>query len=276
MIPGPVLFARFAFPPNRLGYCGPADSGAVGDYAEAGVCDRGLVELAAGFSGAWPYLRLIAAASRIGDPLDARVVGAYWIGGRPLERVRPALLAAHLEDRFRARAGRHWTDLAALAMAGGRPHHNFHVFGVYPWVGLLRAGFEGEPLRVLDRCRIRWGRVTAVDGATATVRSRALEWNGIGLALGGPRTERVRQGPGVRALPGDAVALHWDWICHRLGPRGLARLRHYTAAQLAVVNAAPRPAPILDGAARHAGAGGRPAARTGRSALPEGRASGVR
>ncbi|MGZ5373161.1 MAG: DUF6390 family protein, partial [Aeromicrobium sp.] len=25
VVPGPVLFARYAFPPNSHGYCGPAD-----------------------------------------------------------------------------------------------------------------------------------------------------------------------------------------------------------------------------------------------------------
>ncbi|MFA1542651.1 DUF6390 family protein [Actinomadura monticuli] len=246
MISGPVLFARFAYPPNVLGYCGPSDSAAVRDYAAAGTSDRGLAELARRFSGAWPYLQLIAAASRITDPLDARVVRAYWVGGPPLERVGPSLLAAHLTGRFEHRLGGRRADLASLAMAGARPHHNFHVFGVYPWVGLLRAGFVEEPLRVLDRCRVRWGRVVSVHGDTVTVRSRPLEWDGLGLGLGEPRLETARPGPGVPVDAGDVVALHWDWICHRLDPYGAAMLRHYTMSQMTVVNTAPRPAPALD------------------------------
>lgn len=94
MIPGPVLFARFAYPPNSLGYCGPDDSAAVRDYAVTGTADRGLAELAGMFSGALPYLQLIAAASHIADPLDERVVHAYWLGGPQLERVGPSVLAA--------------------------------------------------------------------------------------------------------------------------------------------------------------------------------------
>jgi hypothetical protein len=41
---------------------------------------------------------------------------------------------------------------------GARPHHNFHVFGVYPWVGLLRSGEIAEPLRILHQ-------LAAVNGA---------------------------------------------------------------------------------------------------------------
>ncbi|MEV5571910.1 DUF6390 family protein [Spirillospora sp. NPDC052269] len=250
MTPGPVLFARFAYPPNALGYCGPDDSTAVRDYAAAGVADRGLTELAGRFCGAWPYLQLIAAASRVTDPLDARVVRAYWIGGPPLERVGARLLAAHLDDRFGRRTGRHRADLASLAMAGGRPHHNFHVFAVYPWVGLLRAGFCEEALRVLDRCRIRWGRVTSVQDGTATVLSRPLVWDGLALTLGDPRAETAGLGPGPAVGPGDTVALHWDWICHRLTPYDVVMLRHYTVSQLAVVNTAACPAPVLDRGSR--------------------------
>ncbi|GAA1898247.1 DUF6390 family protein [Actinomadura bangladeshensis] len=246
MIPGPVLFARFAYPPNLLGYCGPDDSAAVGDYAGAGTADRGLTELAGRFSGAWPYLRLIAAATRIADPLDARVVGAYWIGGPLLERIGPSLLAAHLAERFERRVGGHRADLVSLAGAGARAHHNFHVFGVYPWVGLLRSGFSEEPLRVLDRCRIRWGRVLTVAGGAVTVRSRSLAWDGRVLRLGEPRTEVTRPAPGVRVREGDVAALHWDWVCHRLSPYSASMLRHYTLSQLRVVNTAARPAPVLD------------------------------
>ena len=37
--------------------------------------------------------------------------------------------------------------------AGAVPHHCFHVFAVYPWLGLLRTGVVDEPLRILDQCR---------------------------------------------------------------------------------------------------------------------------
>jgi hypothetical protein len=55
-------------------------------------------------------------------------------------------------------------DLAAPVPACALPHHSFHVFGVYPWLGLLREGRSVEPLRVLDRCRIRWGQVVQIQG----------------------------------------------------------------------------------------------------------------
>lgn len=243
--PGPLLFARYAYPPYALGYCGPDDSRGLLEYAAAGACDGGLVSLARGFAGAWPYLSLIAAATGRADPLAAEVVEAYWIGSPLLERVPGALLAAHLEDRFRRELGGGRSgDLGDLAVAGGRPHHNFHVFAVYPWVGMMRAGFTEEPLRVLDACRIRWGRVESVHDGQAVLSSRPLRWDGQSLSLGPwrPETATVRaEGYALAGSlePGDWVAAHWDWVCDVLSPRRLASLMRYTASQLRLVNATP-------------------------------------
>jgi hypothetical protein len=37
---GPLMFVRYAYPPNALGYCGPANFAAFREYAVAGVVDR--------------------------------------------------------------------------------------------------------------------------------------------------------------------------------------------------------------------------------------------
>jgi hypothetical protein len=84
---GPLRFARYAFMPNRLGYCGGDDNRALYDYVVASTADRGLAELLGRFSGAMPYLRLIARTTGIGDPFDPRVVEAYWIGNDLLMQV---------------------------------------------------------------------------------------------------------------------------------------------------------------------------------------------
>lgn len=253
MTAGPVLFARFAYPPNALGYCGPDDAQAMLEYAAADASDGGLLRLAGQFHGAWPYLQLIAAAAGIPDPLDSRVVGGYWIGGPVLEAVTPALLAAHLEPRFRHRTGRRWADVSELAVRGGRPHHNFHVFGIYPWAGMLRYGVVDKPLRVLDQCRVRWGRIAALSAGAAQVWSRPLCWDGRALSLGPARQEHVLASSGGRALAprltvGSWVALHWNWVCDVLDERRLRALGYYTRTQLAMVNTAldyPALAPVL-------------------------------
>lgn len=248
--PGPLLFARYAFPPNDLGYCGPNEPEALLETGAEGTDLAALSHLATAFSGAWPYLELIAGANHIADPLDGRVVEAYWVGNQLLGRVPPSALVASLGERFERRAGRSFPAIADAVPLGGVAQHSFHVFAVYPWLGLLRAGMEGPPLTVLDRCRIRWGTVEAVCGDLATVRCRVLTFAGSRLELGPEVVEtarRSRQGVGLAPpiSPGDTVSLHWDWVCDRLTPDGLSWLRRCTAANLAAVNALPAPGPAV-------------------------------
>jgi hypothetical protein len=241
MTAGPLLFARYAYPPNALGLCGADETRTLLEYGSAGVSDGGLAELARTFEGAWPYLELIAGSNGIDDPLDERVVEAYWVGNGLLDNVRAGSLARHVEDRFRGRIGRSWTRVLDAVAAGATPHHCFHVFAVYPWFGLLRTGAVDEPLRVLDQCRTTPALVTGVDGDSLHVLLRPLAWDGRRLGLGAwtPRPVRWRtDGLAMVAAPaaGDWVSLHWDVACDRLTGPAAARLQRVTQRALRAVN----------------------------------------
>jgi hypothetical protein len=169
------------------------------------------------------------------------VVEAYWIGNDLTRRVPTSAFVTSLDERFSRRAGTRFAPLIAAARNGGIAQHNFHVFAVYPWLGLLRAGRANVPLDVLDQCRIRWGRVLALSGDLVTVASRGLELVGCQLVFGEERIEVVRRGvDGVGFVDelavGDLVALHWDWVCQRLTSRALRRLEAATRDNLRAVN----------------------------------------
>lgn len=240
---GPVRFARYAYPPNALGLCGPDDPAGLLEAAATGDDPALLGDRAARFEAAWPYLQLIAAANRIDDPLDPRVVDAYWVGNGLLAAVSGPALRRLVTERLSP--GLPPPPVLAAA-ASGWCQHSFHVLCVSPWLGLLRAGRVGPALDVLDRCRIRTGTVTAVAGDAVVVVSRPLEWSGSRLVVGAARSETVRRavdGVGLAGelAPGDTVALHWDWVCERLGPSARRRLETATTRNLAVANAGPRP-----------------------------------
>lgn len=238
---GALLFARYAYPPNELGYCGPDDPRALLEHASLGADDPELRMLARGFDGAWPYLEVIAGANGIPDPLDRRVVEAYWLGNALLAQVPPVALGGVVEDRFRRVAGTRWQAVAEALASAPLPHHGFHVFQVCPWTGLLRAGAARPALHVLDRCRIRWGTVEAVDGDHAVVTSAPLRLDERGVTLGPAIAETVRLGRagyrlGRACAPGDVVAMHWDWVCDVVTPAQLASLRRLTRRQLDLLN----------------------------------------
>src|SRR5258708_5759160 len=75
---GMLRFIRYGFMPNRLRYCGGDENRLLFDHAVEQVVDGGLNQHLKKFTGALPYLQLIARANGIADPFDPRVVDAYW------------------------------------------------------------------------------------------------------------------------------------------------------------------------------------------------------
>lgn len=230
---GMLRFIRYGFMPNRLRYCGGDDNHTLFEYGIEQVVDGGLPPLLRRFTGALPYLQLIARANAIADPFDARVVEAYWLGNELLERVEVRQLYDGLLERFgKQLQGRTRELVLGKAPAGARPHHSFHVLDVHSRVGELDA-----TLATLDNCRVSWGRVARLDGAEAVVERQPLVLSAGRLALGPIRPERfARQVDGRgfadAARPGDWVALHWGWVCEVIDERQRRNLQRYSLYHL--------------------------------------------
>jgi hypothetical protein len=242
VIPGLLLFGRYAFPPNRLGYCGSPDHAALFGYLSEGVVDEGLAQLARSFEGAYPYLRLIAETNGIPDPFDRQVVEAYWVGNALLDRVGVSPFYDSLKERFGPRMGaRAFSWMADSLVDGAKPHHNFHVFEIYRRAGLLRDDRAVIALDRMDQCRISWGRVTMVEGAEVVVERSPLVLASGKLALGPPVPVRVQRRIGGSGTldnfrPGDIVSIHWSWACDRLGAAALRQLGRATRRAIAHTN----------------------------------------
>lgn len=234
---GPLRFIRYAFMPNRLRYCGGDDNSTMFEYGIERVVDPDLTGMLLKFNGALPYLKLIAAANRIPDPFDERVVDAYWIGNELLETVQVRQLYEALEQRVNKKLqGRSRDWVLSKAPAGARPHHNFHVFDVHSKVGDLE-----NTLETMDQCRVSWGQVKEVSGAELVVERQPLTLEDGKLALGPSMPERVTrqvEGKGFvdGAEPGDWVTLHWSWVCEVIQPAQLQQLRHWTSYHIDLAN----------------------------------------
>lgn len=235
---GTSRFVRYAFMPNRLQYCGGDDNRTILEYAVADVREPPLDRMLRKFSGALPYLQLIARRNGIADPFEERVVEAYWIGNDLLERVEARELYDHLRERYRGELSPRVMDrVAAKAPAGARPHHSFHVLDV--WRQTERG--RSDVLATIDSCRISWGRVTAVTPGELIVERSPIELREGRLVLGPPRSERVTrilEGSGFvgSAQIGDVVSIHWSWACEVLANRQVAALERYTTHHLRLAN----------------------------------------
>lgn len=234
---GMLRFVRYGFMPNRLRYCGGDDNRTLFDYAIAGATDEGLQQLLVQFTGAVPYLKLIAHANGLADPFDARVVEAYWLGNDLLEHVEMRQLHASLAERFGKQLRGRTRDLVlGKAPAGARPHHSFHVLDVHSRVGELPMS-----LHTLESCRVSWGKVQQVDSGELLVHRPPLVLRDQKLILAEPKLERVTrqvEGRGFAdaAQPGDWVSLHWGWVCEVITNRQQAQLERYTRYHLALAN----------------------------------------
>jgi hypothetical protein len=234
---GLLLFIRYAFMPNHLGYCGGNENDILLEHAVEGRPDPRLAPMLVKFTGAVPYLRTIAAANGIGDPFDSRVVEAYWLGNELLDRVEAADLYRSLDERF----GKHLpakvkAQVLRKPPAGAKPFHLFHVLDVYRHLESDSVG-----MAAMESCRISWGQVREVDGASVTVDRQPLVQVDGKLALGEARAERVLRAFEGRGFadalaPGDWVSIHWGWVCESLDARRLANLRRSSAAHLALAN----------------------------------------
>jgi hypothetical protein len=229
------MFARYAYAPNALGYCGPP----LGATLRDGSVDD-VRSAATKFSGAWPYLRVLSALTGIADPLDYRLVESYWLGGG----IGAGLDAHEFSDKLLAiigpQAGRYWSHLTDELAGEAAANHCFHVFGVYPWtrfLGLKDRGMDQHPLGVLDNCRITWGTVVSRAGSDIEVVCGGLAWDGRTLSLS-PPAPRVLDvwADGYSAIPdvavGDEVAVHWGRLCGRLSPEQVSALADSTQRQL--------------------------------------------
>ena len=176
-------------------------------------------ELARGFEGAYPYLELIARANAIADPLDRRVVEAYWLGSPLLDRSRRICSASRCDrGSGRGSRSRRGGGCESSAPAGAKPVHAFHVLDVFPKVGLMRSEQVEDVLRDHGLVSHPLGPGPGARRGPAPGQRGPARHDDGKLAFGPPRIEQItawRDGRGFisEVRPGDVVSIHWDWAC---------------------------------------------------------------
>lgn len=233
--------SKYAFGPNRLHYCGPDRNAQLLAHIAEGESDPTLARMLSGFETMYPYLVHIAAANRIKDPLDDRVVEAYWIGNALLARVDKGLFYRHLVEGLRLKDKLDPYSFALVEKKVGEgavPHHSFHVFDVWKRMGYAE---REHSLENMDDCRVSWGAVTAVSGPFVSVmRSPLVREEGkifLGNAVPVRMMRRLESDQEIEELrPGDIVTMHWRVLCERISKRQAAALRAYTLRHLALMN----------------------------------------
>ena len=235
---GVALCARFSIATNRLQYCGPADAEPVLYRAITENADLARArEALRRFEALNPYLEAIGAKHGL-DPLDERVVEAYWIGNELLDAFEPADFVPLLESLVRrglprSTAGRLLEYLPAHPI----PHHVFHV--AFVGVGEVTGHVE-TTLTNMEACRPAWARVEGIQGRTLRLSGPSLKVAHAQLSTHGEVSRSLPYDPAI--LPGlgtgDWVVVHWNHPALQLSSSMRESLQRYTEASLAAANEA--------------------------------------
>ena len=235
---GVALASRFSIATNRLNYCGPAEAEpALYRAIVSGQGDAEARRALEGFEALWPYLEAIGKKHGL-DPLDAKVVEAYWIGNE--------LLDSFGRDDFRkildGLRGRGLPASVAERLNQNLPkepipHHMFHVAFVG---GGAVTGHVPTTLANIESCRPTWATVFARGPELLHVIRSSLRAENGRLAWGQDRPEKLVYDPRVvpDVQPGWSVVVHWHWPALILSATQLTSLRDVTERSIAAANEA--------------------------------------
>jgi len=260
------LFIKYAYAPNIRGFCGLREIEIIHDglfSPDAGQITEMNIALDS-FTGAVPYLRLIASANNIRDPFDQRVVEAYWLGNDLLNKVSVTELYDHVRDRFKSKVRLKTIDLiAGQAAHGAKPHHSYHVFDAFSKTGgFERLGLSDIALNRIDECRIGWGTFDRY--ADNTKSQIVVKYEPIQLTphvetgprarlnrvgddhIGSSLRSEIQQKTISNEIDGrklfldlkksDIVTFHWSRICDVITKVQAAKLYTWTLYHLKLVN----------------------------------------
>lgn len=200
---GIKLAILYGIKPYELGFCGPEKKkNILSDYLKGKKIDgKELREFLKEFKGAYPYYKLIAKANNIKDPFDEKIVRAYWIGNKLLERMKK------------------------------KAHHSFHVLIIGSVTG--RIELKGE---LLDICRVSWGKVIK-KGKKIIVEYQPF----VGtkeLKLGKPIKKEIDWNKDLllNVKTGDWISFHWNQAVEVLNKEDVKNLEKYTKNSIEIYN----------------------------------------
>ncbi len=235
---GIALASRFSIATNRLSYCGPAQAEPTLYRAiVSGRGDPAARRALEGFEALWPYLDAIGTKHGL-DPLDARVVEAYWIGNELLDGFerddfRKLLVALQRRGLPASIADRLERNLPREPI----PHHVFHV--AFVGVGAV-TGHVPTTLANIEACRPAWATVLERRPKALRILRPSLQVESGRLLWGPDSSEEIAYDP--QAVPdaeaGRSVVVHWGWPALVLTPAQLTVLHDFTQRSLAAANEA--------------------------------------
>jgi hypothetical protein len=228
---GSKLSIIYGYVPCMLGLCGPEDrkrKKVITDYLKGKISDKKTIrKIISEFKAAYPYYKLIARSNGISDPLNLKVVEAYWVGNAFLERVKVSDYAEMMEKEFLP-MGKMPKEKIEKLPKKAIPYHSFHVLFIGSVTGRFKNTTKG-----LDLCRVSWGKVEKIEKNKLTVSRRPLNF-GEKISLGKPEFKIINWDklilPQIKKK--DLVSIHWETAVEKLDKTKLKNIKKYTKRTL--------------------------------------------
>lgn len=220
------LNARFALPPNSLGYCGKNSAPEKFKCCVIdGACD-GVGEEFKHFIVLYPYIQTLAKITGL-PKFSQKVIESYWLGNDLLYKVKPQDYLTLLHY-FEKQGVPSWLveELKNTPPKKFIPTHLFQVLHV----GVGRAsGSVPYNLETINNCMIRWGEVTRITSNSATVNLNSLKKSGRQFLM----TKITQTLPYISGFvpglkKGDVVGVHWENIVKIFSQREVDNLTYWT------------------------------------------------
>jgi len=231
------LAARFALPPNSLGFCGKDTAPERfkqcfihGEYT-------GVEEEIEKFIVLHPYIKTLGEITGR-SKFSYKVIEAYWLGNDLLKQIRPKHYLTLLRN-FSEQDVPGWLieELRNNPPARFIPHHLFQVL----FVGVGRAS-HAVPfnLESINNCMIRWGKVVEKNEQALKLELHSLK-RGINKYVLTKLTASFSYNseflPGLKT--GDVVAVHWQQPVKILTNKEVKNLAYWTTEILEALEAVP-------------------------------------
>jgi len=235
---GLQMAALYGKKPQELGFCGPQEKKinlVLSNFLQGkDVLKKEVRDILRQFASAYGYLKLIARKNHIKDPFNLRVVEAYWLGNGLLDQVTVEDLRQLVIEEFtkpgllsKAEAEERVSDLPKGSLA----HHSWHVMVLGAISG--RIVIKGK---LIDLCRIGWGKVVKVGNGRLFVKYRPILGNGQ-LRFGREIVKEIYWNSDI--IPeierGDLITFHWKTVCQKITPRQAQALEGCTKKTLSTL-----------------------------------------
>jgi len=229
------LAIRYGYVPCQLGLCGPGTKTTkqiITRYLKGDdSLEKKVRKILEDFKGAFSYFKLIAASNGIADPLELKVVEAYWTGNSLLSKVSSDKFSKMMEKEFLPLGKMSEIKIKKLPK-NAIPFHTLHVL----FIGSVTGKFEATK-KGLDICRPSWGKVEKIFKNKITVIRQPIKF-GNKLALDKPARTVVSWNKYI--LPkieiNDWISIHWNTAIEALSPEKIKNISKYTQKTLEIIN----------------------------------------